>query len=245
MASGTDPESPSTPAPVTTRLWPALLSLGALIVVGVVISLSVPSAAPPASGSGMDGWWPYVTIFLLIVGDAVVAVLPGETTLNVAATLSADGSLTLGLVMAAGALGAVVGDSALYGIARLMRGRIQRQLDKAMANEQIAKASEVIGSGAPMLLVFGRYVPGMRFVVNASLGTSAHPYSQFLRWSAVGGVGWSIYCCTVAYLVGTALVDLPVASVIVSALASSVAVAVVFFYLYRRLRRAPEADAPS
>jgi membrane protein DedA with SNARE-associated domain len=96
---------------------------------------------------------------------------------------------------------------------------------------------DLIGSTAGALLVLGRYVPGMRFVVNASLGLAGHPYPDFLRWSAVGGVLWSIYICTVAYAVGTVLADTPVAAIAVSAVASSLAVAVLFLILYRRVRQ--------
>ncbi len=139
--------------------------------------------------------------------------------------------------MVAGAAGAVLGDSALYWIARRNRGRMERQLTAAMANEKVATAMEVIGSSAASLLVFGRYVPGLRFVVNATLGLAGHPYGEFLRWSAVGGVAWSIYICGVAYAVGTALVDNPLAAVIIAGLASSVAVAIVFVVVARRVRR--------
>ena len=57
------------------------------------------------------------------------------------------------------------------------------------------------------------------------------------------GVLWSIYICTVAYVVGTALVDTPVASIVVSALASSVSVVIVFIILARRLRQRRASEA--
>jgi membrane-associated protein len=190
-----------------------------------------------------EGPWPYVAVFALVLGDAVIAILPGETTLNTAATLAAQGKLELGWVMVAGALGAVLGDSALYWIANLARPRVQTRLDALLANDKVAAAMELIGSTASGLLVFGRYVPGMRFVVNASLGLAGHPYRDFVRWSALGGVVWSIYICAVAYLVGTALVDSPIAAIAVSAVASSVVVAIGFVVLARRVRRQRAASA--
>ena len=204
-----------------------------LVVVGcaAVLVVAVTAGEAPAADA-----WPYVAVFGLVLGDAVLAFLPGETTLNVAATMAATGTLDLGWVVAAGAAGAVVGDSTLYAIARRMRTRVSRQLEAALAHDKIAAARELIGTSAPSLLVLGRYVPGMRFVVNASLGLAEHPYPQFLRWSAVGGTVWSIYCCSVAYLVGTVLSAYPIASVAVSALASSVAFAVVLFVIVRRAR---------
>lgn len=200
-----------------------------------LIAFSVAGDQPPADAP--EDNWAYVAVFALVFGDAVIAVLPGETTLNTAATLAAQGVLELRWVMVAGALGAVLGDSALYWIARCFRPKVQARLDVALKNPKVATARDIIGSTATELLVFGRYVPGMRFVVNASLGLAQHPYRDFVRWSALGGVLWSVYICSVAYLVGTVLVDAPLASIVVSALASTLVVAVVFVILARRYRR--------
>ena len=207
----------------------------ALCAVMALIAYSVAREQPPVDKPGDS--WAYVAVFALVFGDAVIAVLPGETTLNTAATLAAQGVLELRWVMVAGALGAVLGDSALYWIARFFRPRVQARLDVALENPKVATARDIIGSTATELLVFGRYVPGMRFVVNASLGLAQHPYGDFVRWSALGGILWSIYICSVAYLVGTVLVDAPIASIVVSALASTLVVAVVFVILARRYRR--------
>jgi membrane protein DedA with SNARE-associated domain len=48
----------------------------------------------------------YALVFLMVYGDAVVAIFPGETTLNVASTLASQGELELTPVIVAGALGA-------------------------------------------------------------------------------------------------------------------------------------------
>jgi membrane-associated protein len=230
---------------VPTRGW-AVLGVAACVGLLVLIVATRPLDGDPLGGQAAEsaGAAPYLAVFMLVLGDAVIAILPGETTLNVAATLAASGVLELRFVIVAGAAGAVVGDSTLYAIARRTRPRVQRQLDAALANKKLATTMSAIGSSAPALLVFGRYVPGMRFVVNASLGVAGHPYREFLAWSVVGGVTWSIYCSTVAYLVGTALVGHPRASVVLSAVASSVAVVVVVVVLVRRLRRrSPEPES--
>ncbi len=237
--------TPPLPAPRKRRINGWLWAVAVLAVVVLVLAAVALRQAHTTGTTGepVDSVWPYLAVFALVFGDAIVALLPGETTLNVASTLAAQGTLHLGWVMVAGAAGAVAGDSGLYWIARVMRPRIQRQVDAAMKNGKIALAMQVIGTTAPPLLVFGRYVPGMRFVVNASLGLAGHRYREFVTWSAVGGVLWSIYCCSVAYLVGTALAGYPLASVIVAAMASSVAVVAVLFIVVRRSRAISAEDA--
>ena len=59
------------------------------------------------------------------------------------------------------------------------------------------------------------------------------PYRVFLPWSALGGMLWSVYTCGLAYLVGSALDDFPLASVVISGLITT-AVIVVFFMYQRR-----------
>jgi membrane-associated protein len=76
----------------------------------------------------------------------VVPIVPGETTLNAAATAAAEGTLELGPVIAMGAHGAILGDSTLFWIARRAASRVGPQLDKARANPKDRQALGLIGS---------------------------------------------------------------------------------------------------
>jgi membrane protein DedA with SNARE-associated domain len=220
----------------------ALLVLVAFLV--IVVVLQILSGGDGFSTIDVEaGDWAYLAVFLLVFGDALCAVFPGETTLNAASTLAAQGELNLGLIMLAGALGSVGGDSALYWIARRNRARFQSRLDAAMRHEKIASGMSFIGTSAAPLLVFGRYLPGLRLVVNATLGLAAHPYRHFLLWSAIGGTIWSVYTCGFAYLVGTALAGFPIASVIISGVLTTLAIGVVLV-VARRRRHGQETPAP-
>ena len=185
--------------------------------------------------------WAYVVVGLLVFLDGICALFPAETTLNTATALAVQGQMHLGWIMVAGAVGAVTGDSALYWMARFSRTRFQRQLDRALANDKVAAAMDVIGTSTPLLLCAGRYAPGLRFVVNASCGLAPYPYRRFLLWSAIGGTGWSIVTCTVAYVVASALEGKPVAAVALSSCVSTVAIAVIFVVVRRRRRAAAAA----
>lgn len=181
-----------------------------------------------------SGSWAYAAVFFLVFGDAICALLPGETTLNTASALAADGDLKLLLVMLAGAAGAVLGDSSLYWIVRLNRRRFQPRLDAAMQRERVATAFEVIGSSAPVLLTFGRFVPGLRVVANATFGLAAYPYRSFLLWSSIGGTLWAVYTCLLAYIVGTGLAGFPVASALISGIITTLAIAIIIMIVHRR-----------
>jgi membrane-associated protein len=190
-----------------------------------------------------SGDWTYLAVFLLVFADAICPVFPGETTLNAASTLAAQGVLDLALVMLMGALGAVVGDSTLYWIARLFGQRFQPRLHAATENPKVSAALQFLGSRASVLLVAGRFVPGVRFAVNATLGLSGYRYASFLLWSAIGGIVWSVYTCGLAYLVGTSFADFPLASVIISGLITTLALCAIYLVLRRNRNNAASSKA--
>lgn len=221
-----------------------VLTVGGVVIVAIASAAVVLNVVGSDDGlSFIDGSRPtrsYLAVFLLVFLDAVVPIFPGETTLNAAATAAAQGSLELWPVIAMGALGAILGDSALFWIARRSSRRIAPQLDKARANPKIKQALALMDSSAPVLIVGGRYVPGMRFVVNATMGLSDIPYRRFLPWSVLGGVLWSGYTCVLAYKVATNLAGFPLASVVISGLVTTAALAIIFIVV--RKRRATAAQ---
>jgi membrane-associated protein len=64
------------------------------------------------------------------------------------------------------------------------------------------------------------------------------PYRVFLPWSALGGMLWSVYTCGPPYLVGSALDDFPLASVVISGLITTGVIVVFFVYARRQARAA-------
>lgn len=215
------------------RPWLWILVAVGLLVVGAVVRDLVLALGEVDPARDLSPTWAYVLSALLVFADGVCALFPAETTLITASALAVEGLLDLRLVILAGAVGAVAGDSALYWLARFGRRRFQAQLDTAMRNEKVAEAMDLIGSSAAVLLVVGRYVPGLRFVVNASCGLAPLPYRRFLLWSAIGGSLWSVVTCLTAYVLGTVLGDNPIAAVVLASLVSTFAVAIVFVLIRR------------
>jgi membrane protein DedA with SNARE-associated domain len=228
------PPSVGTPNVLTRRRL--LIAIAAILAFGTLVIILLMLAGGDGFGllDGTEGNWAYLTIFAFIFGDAICALLPGETTLNTAATLAANGTLELELVMLAGALGAFAGDSAVYWIMRTWGKRLQEKLENAKENDTVASALEFLGSSAPLLLVAGRYVPGVRTVVSATLGLSRYSYRTFAFWSAIGGTLWSVYTCSLAYLVASALVGFPLASIVISGTVTTVALVMIFVVARRR-----------
>ncbi|MGZ5414946.1 MAG: DedA family protein [Aeromicrobium sp.] len=214
--------------------------LGVLVAAILVLIVVILQVTTDGEAFGVADQTPialsYLSVFLLIAGDAVIPILPGETVLN-AASASAGGELLLPLIIIAGALGAIVGDSTLFALARLNRRRVQPQLEKARRNVRVMNALDYLGENRKVLLVFARYVPGLRFVVNATFGLSDLPYHKFLPWSAFGAILWSSSTCLLAYWVGSTVEDYPLASVIISGAITTALISVLFLRERRRRQK--------
>lgn len=162
---------------------------------------------------------PALVIFGFVTFDAIVPVFPSESLLTAASNLAAQpgSSIELWRVILAGALGAIVGDSLLSWLSRTLLRRVMAdRVGRAEQNPKAAQALRVLGGTAPLLITFGRFVPGLRFIVGATMGLRRYPYPQFLLWDAIGGTLWALYTCVFSYAVASVIDDKPVASIAAS-----------------------------
>src|SRR3954453_22072392 len=128
-----------------TARWQALprrRKLQWVLATVVVLACVVAALFYLADGDGLnlvdpqDPGGAYLAVFTLVALDAVMPIFPGETTLNAASTAAAQGTLELWPVIVMGALGAIVGDSALFGRARRFSPGVKPQARRARANPQ-------------------------------------------------------------------------------------------------------------
>jgi membrane-associated protein len=180
---------------------------------------------------------PYFLTFLFVWFDAIIPVFPSESLLNTGATLIASGDLDLELwlLILVGGLGAVLGDSTLYWLARTVgRKYLAEKLEKAKQDPKVSAGFQVLGSNAPLVIVAGRFVPGMRFVIGVTMGLERYPYGRFLSFSLLGGFLWAAYNCSFSYLIGsTRLGEYSLLSLLTSAAVTGGILTI----LYKKLKR--------
>lgn len=156
-------------------------------------------------------------LFLLVVLDAFLVVVPSETAVVALAALAgATGTPSLGVLVAVAAVGAIVGDSLCFWIGRRVgidRWRWQRSPRIAGALSRVRGAVLV----RPAVLIFtARYIPFARIAVNLTAGAVGLSYRRFLPLSAAAGVAWALYNAGVGLAFGAILRDNPVLAVVVS-----------------------------
>lgn len=153
-----------------------------------------------------DSWWTYPLIVGIVAADAVLPVLPGETAVVTGGVLSSHpAGLNLLLVILCGALGAFLGDSAMYLIGRWAGQWARRTV---LAGERSAKAmrwaeAQLRKRGA-MIIVVARFVPGGRSATTFVAGTTEYAFRKFAAADAVGATLWSVYNALIGRIGGAA-----------------------------------------
>jgi membrane protein DedA with SNARE-associated domain len=146
----------------------------------------------------------YPLLFVLVATESAGALVPGETSLIVAAALAAQGQLSLPLVIGIAAGAAILGDNIGYLIGR--RG-LRRLLDRpgrwSARKRGLVERGEVffVRRGSATVF-FGRWLPGLRVVASWLAGANRMPWRRFLLWNALGGIAWASTVGAVAYLLG-------------------------------------------
>lgn len=169
------------------------------------MALSIFSSFSALAESAADyGYW---AVLLVVAGDGVFPVLPGETAIVAAAVLAADGQLSLPLVILAGAAGAVIGDSCAFAIGRAGGGPIKRFVSRFAGPDRLEAAERMVKRQGAALVVVGRFLPGIRIAINMSCGAGQMDYRRFLMFDVIGALFWSAQASLLGYFAGKAFAD--------------------------------------
>jgi membrane-associated protein len=154
--------------------------------------------------------WAYLIVFVLAFLDALVPIVPSETSVITAGVVASAGELSLTLVIVGAALGAFLGDNATYLIGRLYGERARARFfagDKAGARIDWAERQLVERGG--QLIATGRFIPGGRTAIGLSAGLLHFPWRRYMAYDALAAVGWAAYAALLGFLGGQAFEDEP------------------------------------
>jgi membrane-associated protein len=190
--------------------------------------------------------WAYLIVSLLAYLDALVPVVPSETSVITAGVVASAGELNLMLIVAGAAGGAFLGDNTAYFIGSRFGTRIN---DRFFSGEKARKrtewAQQQVSERGGELIAIGRFIPGGRTVVTLSAGTLGYPWRRFVLFDAAAALGWALYASLLGYFGGHAFEAAPWKGLLLAlaiAFAVAGAIEVVRWYLKRR-RVASEAPA--
>jgi membrane protein DedA with SNARE-associated domain len=147
-------------------------------------------------------------VFGVVMLEAMGVPLPGESMIIAASLYAATtGRLSIGMVIAAAAAGAILGDNAGYLIGRWagfpLLERFGRHVGLTERRLMLGRYLFKIHGGKVVFV--GRFVAILRTFVALMAGASHMDWKVFLLWNAVGGVAWTLLYGTGAYLLGDAM----------------------------------------
>ncbi len=136
----------------------------------------------------------YLFLLLIVAVESFGVPLPGETALVTAAAIAATGKLDIVGVIAAAALGAIVGDNLGYWVGRKgglpfvhRYGRYVR-LDESKIN-RVHRFFERHGAKTVFI---GRFIALLRSWAAVLAGVAEMPFGVFFAFNASGGITWAL-----------------------------------------------------
>ncbi|HLW44642.1 MAG TPA: VTT domain-containing protein [Acidimicrobiales bacterium] len=150
----------------------------------------------------------YGAVFVLVGVESLGVPLPGETTLIAAATYAGvTHRLSIGVIFAVAAAGAILGDTAGYWIGDLGGYRLIYRYGHYVRFDEskIKVAHYLFDRRGGAVVFFGRFVSVLRTYAAFLAGTTRMRYRRFLLFNASGGIVWAAVYAFLAYYAGSFL----------------------------------------
>jgi membrane-associated protein len=153
-------------------------------------------------------WWFLLVIFVIALLDSVLPIVPGETLVIVGGVAAGQGTQELWLVIAAGAVGAFLGDNLAYLLGRHFSDRVNTWADQSVKRRaRLDAADRQIKIRGGMLLITARFIPGGRTILTVSSGLTGQPWRWFALWVATATTIWASYAAALGFFFGQAFED--------------------------------------
>jgi membrane-associated protein len=132
-------------------------------------------------------------------------VVPGELTVVLGGVLAHAGRVPLWAVVAAGAAGAIAGDSIGYAVGRRVGARLLTHLPRRLVRPgNVERATALLRRLGGRAVFIGRFVTAFRALVPGLAGMAAVPYRTFAAYNAAGGLLWATGFALLGFMAGRA-----------------------------------------
>ena len=154
--------------------------------------------------------WGYLAVAGVIGVESFGVPAPGQTIMVAAAIYAGAGRLNIVAVAAIAFVAAVLGDNVGYWIGvrggRKAAHRWGRYV--FLTPERLARAESFFARRGSRIVVIARFIDGLRQFNGVIAGITAMPWRTFLLYNAIGAALWVGWWTSVAYVLGTHLVEI-------------------------------------
>jgi membrane protein DedA with SNARE-associated domain len=141
----------------------------------------------------------YPTIFVLMLLESTVVPVPSEFVVTPAAYHAAGGSLNVVLIVLFATLGADLGASINYFVAKYVGRPVVYKFANSrvghmclLNKEKIEKSERYFDKHGVAATLTGRFVPVIRHLISIPAGLARMNYWKFLLFTTIGAGGWHI-----------------------------------------------------
>lgn len=187
----------------------------------------------------------YLVVALMVGIEGMGIPLPGEATLIGASIVAGTThELNIGLVIAAAATGAMLGDNTGFWIGRSLGYRLLRRYGSYIGlTERRIKLGQYLFTRYGGALVFaGRFIALLRTLAPFVAGANRMPWPRFFVFNALGGITWAVVLGSAAYGLGKGAHGIIGRAGLLLAIAGVVAIGAAWLFLRRNEARL-EAEA--
>lgn len=145
-------------------------------------------------------------VAFLMFAENVIPPIPSEVVMPLAGFAAAQGHMSFPGVVAAGAIGAVLGASLWKVVGRrISRERLRGWIARrghwlTLQPEDLDKATEAFHRRGAIMVFVGRLIPGVRTFISVPAGIARMPWPSFLVWTTLGTALWTLALAAAGYL---------------------------------------------
>lgn len=190
--------------------------------------------------------WALVILFVLVVADALLVIVPGEVAVTAYGALAvAHGTPALWAVIAVAASAALCGDGLCYLVGRTVGTTRWAWMRRPRIQSAFLWAQRRLHDRAALVLFTARFVPFARLAVGVTAGATRVRARRFFALAACAATAWAAYQALIGAAIAAILPGGPVVAVVVSVAVAIATGGAIDALLARRMRtQAPSASAP-
>jgi membrane-associated protein len=181
--------------------------------------------------------WALPVLFLLVLGDAFLVVIPGEAAVTAFGALAVtEGSPPLAAVLAVAAFAAALGDTACYLVGRVIGLDRWAWMRTSRVRAALSWAQRRLDQRTALVLFTARFIPFARLAVNLAAGAARIPAPRYLLIASLAACGWALYQALIGAVIAAILPGGPVVAVVASVVVAIVLGAAIDAGLRLRIR---------
>jgi membrane protein DedA with SNARE-associated domain len=152
----------------------------------------------------LDRWGYWIVFFGVMLENAGVPI-PGETILLAAGFFASQGHLSVAVVAAVAAFGAMLGDNLGYWLGRKLGRTLVIKYGKYvwLTEKRFSDMEKFFERHGTKTVAVARFITGFRVFTALFAGASHMVWRQFLVFNAIGAIVWAAVISMVGYFFGS------------------------------------------